>query len=121
MRRFWAELVVRDYRVAHRHSHIHRRRRPGRARRGAGQRGSGRPGGRDGGGGNGAVLGARRLLHRVPHRRPLLRADGRHLVDLPYRQRRELLEELGLARPPVVVSPSFLAAEAPAVMRTAEE
>jgi bifunctional non-homologous end joining protein LigD len=46
---------------------------------------------------------------------------GRDTLGLPYRQRRELLEELGLARPPVVVSPSFPVTEAEAVMRTAEE
>jgi bifunctional non-homologous end joining protein LigD len=51
----------------------------------------------------------------------MLWTAGRDLVDLPYRQRRELLEELGLARPPVVVSPTFPVAEASAVMRTAEE
>ena len=51
----------------------------------------------------------------------LLWLAGRDLVDLPYRRRRELLEELGLARPPVVVSPTFPVAEAEAVMRTAEE
>jgi bifunctional non-homologous end joining protein LigD len=51
----------------------------------------------------------------------LLWLTGRSTVGLPYRQRRELLEELGLARPPVVVSPSFPVAEAEAVLRTAEE
>jgi bifunctional non-homologous end joining protein LigD len=51
----------------------------------------------------------------------LLWLAGRSTVGLPYRQRRELLEELGLARPPVVVSPSFPVTEAEAVLRTAEE
>jgi hypothetical protein len=51
----------------------------------------------------------------------LLWLAGRDLTDLPYRRRRELLDELGLARPPVVVSPTFPVAEAEAVMRTAEE
>jgi bifunctional non-homologous end joining protein LigD len=51
----------------------------------------------------------------------LLWLAGRPAVGLPYRRRRELLEDLGLARPPVVVSPSFPVTEAEAVMRTAEE
>ena len=51
----------------------------------------------------------------------LLWLEGRDLTTLPYRRRRELLDELGLARPPVVVSPTFPVAEAEAVMRTAEE
>lgn len=51
----------------------------------------------------------------------LLWLAGRSTVGLPYRQRRELLEELGLARPPVVVSPSFPVTAAEAVLRTAEE
>jgi bifunctional non-homologous end joining protein LigD len=51
----------------------------------------------------------------------LLWLAGRSTVTLPYRRRRELLEGLGLARPPVVVAPSFPVAEAEPVMRTAEE
>ncbi len=51
----------------------------------------------------------------------LLRLGAQDAVALPYRRRRELLEGLGLARPPVVVAPSFPIAEAEAVMRTAEE
>jgi len=51
----------------------------------------------------------------------LLWLEGRDLTSVPYRRRRELLDELGLARPPVVVSPTFPVAEAEAVMRTAEE
>jgi bifunctional non-homologous end joining protein LigD len=51
----------------------------------------------------------------------LLWLDGHDAVALPYRRRRDLLEGLGLARPPVVVSPAFPIAEAEAVMRTAEE
>jgi bifunctional non-homologous end joining protein LigD len=51
----------------------------------------------------------------------LLRLGGHDAVALPYRRRRELLEGLGLARPPVVVAPSFPISEAEAVMRTAEE
>ena len=51
----------------------------------------------------------------------LLWLDGRDAAALPYRRRRDLLEGLGLARPPVVVSPVFPIAEAEAVMRTAEE
>lgn len=51
----------------------------------------------------------------------LLWLDGRDAAALPYRRRRELLEGLGLARPPVVVSPVFPIAEAEAVMRTAAE
>ncbi len=51
----------------------------------------------------------------------LIRLDGHDAAALPYRRRRELLEGLGLARPPVVVAPSFPIAEAEAVMRTAEE
>jgi len=51
----------------------------------------------------------------------LLWLGGRDLTSVPYRRRRELLDELGLARPPVVVSPTFPVAEAEAVMRTAEE
>ena len=51
----------------------------------------------------------------------LLWLAGHATVALPYRRRRELLEELELIRPPVVVSPSFPVTEAEAVMRTAEE
>ena len=51
----------------------------------------------------------------------LLWLGGHDAVALPYRRRRDLLEGLGLARPPVVVSPAFPIAEAEAVMRTAEE
>jgi bifunctional non-homologous end joining protein LigD len=51
----------------------------------------------------------------------LLWLAGRDLTVLPYRRRRDLLDELGLAGPPVVVSPTFPVAEAEAVMRTAEE
>jgi len=51
----------------------------------------------------------------------LLWLAGRDLTGLPYRRRRELLDELGLAGPPVVVSPTFPVTEAEAVMRTAEE
>jgi bifunctional non-homologous end joining protein LigD len=51
----------------------------------------------------------------------LLWLAGHDTITLPYRRRRELLDDLGLARAPVVVSPSFPLAEAEAVMRTAEE
>ncbi|MDT7579775.1 MAG: bifunctional non-ous end joining protein LigD [Pseudonocardiales bacterium] len=51
----------------------------------------------------------------------LIWLGGHDAVALPYRRRRELLEGLGLARPPVVVAPSFPITEAEAVMRTAEE
>ncbi len=51
----------------------------------------------------------------------LLWVAGRDLATLPYHRRRELLEELGISGPPVVVSPTFPVAEAAAVMRTAEE
>jgi bifunctional non-homologous end joining protein LigD len=87
--------------------------------------------------GEGGLPRRRLLLRRVASARPstavvrrtpvgfvvgdLLWLDGHDAVGLPYRQRRALLEELGLARPPVVVSPVFPLAEAEAVMRTAEE
>ena len=80
--------------------------------------------------GRGAALPRRRLLQRrtaPPARRraicagspvgfivaDLLWLAGRDLVDLPYRdRRRELLEELGFARPPVVVLADLPVAEA---------
>jgi bifunctional non-homologous end joining protein LigD len=87
--------------------------------------------------GEGGLPRRRLLLRRVASARPssavvrrtpvgfvvgdLLWLDGHDAVGLPYRQRRALLEELGLARPPVVVSPVFPLAEAEAVVRTAEE
>jgi len=51
----------------------------------------------------------------------LLRLDGRSTLELPYRQRRELLEELDLARGPVVLPPCFLDIEGQAVLDTAAE
>ena len=51
----------------------------------------------------------------------LLWVAGRDLATLPYHRRRELLKELGISGPPVVVSPTFPVAEAAAVMRTAQE
>ena len=49
----------------------------------------------------------------------LLRLDDRSTLQLPYRQRRELLEELNLARGPVVLPPYFLGIEGQAVLDTA--
>ncbi len=49
----------------------------------------------------------------------LLRLDDRSTLHLPYRQRRELLEELNLARGPVVLPPYFLDVEGQAVLDTA--
>jgi bifunctional non-homologous end joining protein LigD len=87
--------------------------------------------------GEGGLPRRSRLLRRTASARPssalirrtpvglivgdLLWLGGHDAVVLPYRRRRELLEGLGLARPPVVVAPSFPIAEAEAVMRTAEE
>lgn len=87
--------------------------------------------------GEGGLPRRSRLLRRTTSARPssalirrtpvglivgdLLWLGGHDAVVLPYRRRRELLEGLGLARPPVVVAPSFPIAEAEAVMRTAEE
>ncbi|MDN5920750.1 MAG: histidine kinase [Pseudonocardia sp.] len=51
----------------------------------------------------------------------LLWADGRRILDLPYRQRRHELAELGLGGPTILVSPSFGLDEADLVMRTAEQ
>lgn len=51
----------------------------------------------------------------------LLRLDDRSTLQLPYRQRRELLEELDLARGPVVLPPCFLDVEGQAVLDTAAE
>ncbi|MDQ4020239.1 MAG: non-homologous end-joining DNA ligase [Actinomycetota bacterium] len=51
----------------------------------------------------------------------LLRLDDRCTLQLPYRRRRELLEELDLARGPVVLPPCFLEAEGQAVLDTAAE
>lgn len=46
--------------------------------------------------------------------------DGQDTTALPYRDRRELLAGLGLARRPVVLSPSFPAGEVSALMAAAE-
>lgn len=51
----------------------------------------------------------------------LLWADGRRILDLPYRERRHELAELGLGGPTILVSPSFGLDEADLVMRTAEQ
>ncbi|MCW2633302.1 MAG: hypothetical protein JWR88_2264, partial [Pseudonocardia sp.] len=51
----------------------------------------------------------------------VLYADGRPTLALPYRERRELLDELGLAGGPVVVSPSFTEADGQVVVNTAVE
>jgi len=51
----------------------------------------------------------------------LLRLDDRSTLQLPYRQRRELLEELDLARGPVVLPPYFLDIEGQAMWDTAAE
>ena len=51
----------------------------------------------------------------------LLRLDDRSTLQLPYRQRRELLEELDLAHGPVVLPPCFLDIEGQAVLDTAAE
>ncbi|TCK22979.1 ATP-dependent DNA ligase [Pseudonocardia endophytica] len=50
----------------------------------------------------------------------LLWCDGRRTADLPYRDRRRELEELGLGSP-ILVPPSFSLDEADLVVRTAEQ
>ncbi|MEQ3549293.1 histidine kinase [Pseudonocardia nematodicida] len=50
----------------------------------------------------------------------LLWADGRRVLELPYRRRRAALEELGLGGPSILVPPSFGLDEADLVARTAE-
>ncbi len=51
----------------------------------------------------------------------LLWADGRRILDLPYRDRRHELEALGLGGPSILVPPSFSLDEADLVVRTAEQ
>lgn len=51
----------------------------------------------------------------------LLWADGRRVLELPYRRRRELLESLGLGGSAILVPPSFGRDEADLVVRTAEQ
>ncbi|MFP5069871.1 histidine kinase [Pseudonocardia nantongensis] len=51
----------------------------------------------------------------------LLWADGRRVLELTYRRRRELLEGLGLGGPAILVPPSFGRDEADLVVRTAEQ
>lgn len=51
----------------------------------------------------------------------LLRLDDRSTLQLPYRQRRELLAELGLAGGPVVLPPYFLDTEGQTILDTAAE
>ena len=51
----------------------------------------------------------------------LLWCGGRRTLDLPYRQRRRELEELGLGGPSILVPPSFARSEADLVVRTAEQ
>ncbi len=50
----------------------------------------------------------------------LLWLDGTSTTALPYRRRRELIDGLGLAEEPVVVSPSWAADDAGHLLRTAE-
>ena len=50
----------------------------------------------------------------------LLWLDGRPLLRRPYRERRSLLADLGIAGPPVLVPPSHPASEAAFVMEAAE-
>jgi len=64
------------------------------------------------------------LLRRVPvayYVFDILRLDDRSTLQLPYRQRRELLEELGLAAGPMVLPPSFLDTDGQAVLDTAAQ
>jgi bifunctional non-homologous end joining protein LigD len=50
----------------------------------------------------------------------LMWLDGDPTTALPYRRRRELIDDLGLAEQPVVLSPSWPASDADHVLRTAE-
>lgn len=64
------------------------------------------------------------LLHQVPvayYVFDLLRLDGRSTLGLPYRQRRELLEELDLTGGPVVLPPHFPDTDGHAVLDTAAQ
>jgi bifunctional non-homologous end joining protein LigD len=51
----------------------------------------------------------------------LLHLNGRSLLDLPYDERRDQLEQLGLAGPSWGVTPSFTGEPGAAVLRTANE
>lgn len=65
-----------------------------------------------------------RVQRRVPvayYVFDLLRLDDRSTLQLPYRRRRELLEELGLAGEPIVLSPYFLDIDGQAVLDTAAQ
>lgn len=78
-----------------------------------------------------------RLQHRMNLQRPsatmrrrvpvayyvfdLLRLDDRCTLLLPYRQRREMLEELDLSAGPIVLTPYFLDADGQVVLDTAAE
>lgn len=78
-----------------------------------------------------------RLLHRMNLKRPsatllrqvpvayyvfdLLRLDDRCTLQLPYRQRRELLAELGITGGPIVLTPYFLDTDGQAMLDTATQ
>jgi len=65
-----------------------------------------------------------RVQRRVPvayYVFDLLRIDDRSTLQLPYRGRRELLEELGLTGEPIVLSPYFLDTDGQAVLDTAAQ
>lgn len=64
------------------------------------------------------------VLRRVPvayYVFDLLRLDDHPTLEMPYRRRRELLEELDLAGGPMVVPPSFPDVDGQAVLDTAAE
>lgn len=64
------------------------------------------------------------VLRRVPvvyYVFDLLCLDERSTLQLPYRQRRELLEELDLNSGPVVLTPYFLDTDGPAMLDTAAQ
>ena len=66
----------------------------------------------------------RAMLRRAPvayYVFDLLRLDDRSTVGLPYRRRRELLEELDLAGGPVVLPPYFLDTDGQVVLDTAAQ
>ncbi|HEY2765786.1 MAG TPA: histidine kinase [Pseudonocardiaceae bacterium] len=64
------------------------------------------------------------VLRRVPvayYVFDLLRLDDRSTLELPYRRRRELLEELELGDGPMVRTPYFLDTDGPAMLATAAQ
>ncbi|MGH4017839.1 MAG: non-homologous end-joining DNA ligase [Pseudonocardiaceae bacterium] len=65
-----------------------------------------------------------KMLHQVPvayYVFDLLRLDDRSTLTLPYRQRRDLLEELDLTGGPVVLPPYFVDTDGQAVLDTAAQ